>query len=87
MNQKHSKSNKDTLEDLRQKKNQLNKKARQTDSTEEDKIEANETVRLYNHMLKLNNEKDLAKRTKKRREILPKRFLENCKVCDRRHIW
>ena len=76
---KHAKSNKDTLEGLRQKKNQLNKKAKHTDSTDEDKIEALETLRLYNHMLKLDKERDLAKKIKDEEKSYHKDFWKTAK--------
>ena len=58
---KHSKSTNNTLEDLRQRKNDLNKKAKHINATSEDKLEASETIKLYNHVLKLEKEKEAFK--------------------------
>ena len=51
----------DNIEDMRKKKNILNKKAKERDATDEDKQKACEAVRMYNYMSKLQKERDLTK--------------------------
>ena len=61
---KHSKSSNDNdMEELKKKKNLLNKEARQKDASEHERLVACETNRLYNYMLTLQKEKDKAKLT------------------------
>ena len=58
---KHSKTNTDTLDEMKEKKNMLNKKAKHKDATDEDKLAARESIRLYDYLLKLKTEKDRTK--------------------------
>ena len=48
----HKKPTTDPIEEMRLKKNSLNKKARSKVATEKDKIDAKESIRLYNYLLK-----------------------------------
>ena len=58
---KHSQTGTDNIDEIKEQKNILNKKAKQKDATEEDKIAAKESIRLYNYVLKLKQEKDHTK--------------------------
>ena len=58
---KHSQTSTDNIDEIKEQKNILNKKAKQNDATEEDKIAAKESIRLYNYVLKLKKEKDQTK--------------------------
>ena len=46
---------------MRKKKNQLNKKAKESDASNEDKQKASEAIQMFNYMSKLQKEKDLTK--------------------------
>ena len=55
---KHVQTNTDSLDEIKEQKNELNKRAKQKDATEEDKFAAREANRFYNYLLKLKKEKD-----------------------------
>ena len=55
---KHLKKSTESLDEIKDQKNELNKKAKQKDATEEDKLAAREANRFYNYLLKLKEEKD-----------------------------
>ena len=64
----------DALEEIRLMKNYLNKKAKQTDATNEEEKKALETIRLYNHMKKLQTEKDTEKQMREEEKLYRKDF-------------
>ena len=51
---KHNTNTKDPLEEARKLKIELNKKAKLAGASNEDKINAKESIRMYSHMLKVN---------------------------------
>ena len=59
---------------MRKKKNDLNKKARQKDATEDDKLEASEAIRMYNYVLKLQQLKHQEELTKAQEKAYRKDF-------------
>ena len=76
---KHSKPGNDDLEEIKKKKNMLNKKARQKDASEDDKLAACEINRMYNYLLKLQKEKDKSKLTISQEKAYRKDFWKTAK--------
>ena len=69
-----TKNKHDALDEIRLKKNDLNKKAKQTNATDEEKKEAMETIRLYNYLKKLQTEKDAEKQMRAEEKSYQKDF-------------
>ena len=63
---KHNSPSKDNLENAKKLKNHLRKQAKKKDATNEDRARANQALRNYNYILKLQKLKDEARNRNKR---------------------
>ena len=77
----------DDIEEMRKTENLLNRKAKESNATNEDKQKACETIRMYNYKVKLKQERDLTKLSQDQEKVYKKRLLDNCTRCDQRNIW
>ena len=76
---KHNTNTKDPLEEARKLKIELNKKAKLAGASNEDKINAKESIRMYSHMLKVNKENLEVKKAKEEDIAFRKNFWKTAK--------
>ena len=68
-------------------KKTLAKKAKSPGATHNDRVEAAQALRHYDYMLKIKLETDKENKKKRRGQSLQQKLLENCKRCDKWHVW
>ena len=76
---KHNPPSEKTLKEAKKLKNELRKKARKKDATEEDKAKANQALRTYNYILKIQKQKDDLAKERKQEKAYRKNFYKTAK--------
>ena len=76
---KHKSPKTNPLEEMKTKKKELNKKAKQQDATPQDRSEANQAVRMYNYLKKIDREKKTVSQAKKDEKEYTKNFWKTAK--------
>ena len=76
---KHNPPSNKTLENARKLKNNLRKKAKRKDATLEDKAKANQALRHYNYLLKIQKQKDDLTIERKQEKAYKKNFFKTAK--------
>ena len=76
---KHKTSKSNPLEEMKKKKIELNKKAKTPNATAEDRSNASQAIRTYNHMQKISKEKEHVKLAKKEEKEYRNNFWKTAK--------
>ena len=76
---KHKPPKSNHLEEMKDKKKELNKKAKQSDATPEQRSEANQAVRMYNYIKKIEKQKESVRQAKKEEKEYKKNFWKTAK--------
>ena len=76
---KHNPKGPDPLEEVRKLKIELNKKAKLANSTEQDRINAKESIRMHSHMLKISKERHEATQAREEDKAFRKDFWKTAK--------